>query len=144
MPGDLAAKMDPWVAPIWGNFETILGHETYEELKADCPVKIVPFAYLRGRTLLNAHILVDEAQNVTTAQMEKILGRLGKNSKMVFSGDSRQCDLKPHSSGLPFLTWLGEAKLQGINSIEFTVNHRHPILDQVLTYYEVYNGKIPA
>lgn len=147
LPGDLAQKMDPWVQPIWGNFETILSNgeskETYFEFQMDNPVKIVPFGFLRGRTLTNSYVIIDEAQNVNTKQMEKILGRLGRNSKMIFCGDARQCDLKRTGSGLPFLQWIGQKHVNGIKSVELTENHRHPILDEILPLYEQLNGIIP-
>lgn len=137
LPGDISEKMDSWVAPIWGNLETLLQQEGIEELQKDGIIDLSPLAYLRGRTFTRSFTIVDEAQNVSHKQMEKIISRLGKRSKIILCGDERQCDL-PSSvpSGLPFLQWLGNKKIPEIQTVKLTTNHRHPLVQKVLGYYE--------
>lgn len=137
LPGGIDEKMEAWVSPIIGNLELLLGKEGLEELYRDSRLQLSPLAYLRGRTFLRSYTIVDEAQNVTHKQMEKILTRLGKNSKIILCGDTRQCDLPRRAvSGLPFLEWLGSKKIPEIQTIELTTNHRHPLVKKLLNYYE--------
>ena len=94
LPGNIKEKMDPWLAPIYHNLHMLYSKEKVQKLLDDETIEIVPFAFLRGRTFLNALVIVDEAQNVTHSQMETVIGRLGKHSKMVICGDLAQIDLK--------------------------------------------------
>ena len=109
LPGNIKEKMDPWLAPIYHNLHMLYSKEKVQKLLDDETIEIVPFAFLRGRTFLNALVIVDEAQNVTHSQMETVIGRLGKHSKMVICGDLAQIDLKDkRETGFSFLTRLEE------------------------------------
>ena len=120
LPGNIKEKMDPWVAPIYGNMYQI---------------EIVPVSYMRGRTFTNSVVLVDECQNLDNAQTLMILQRIGRDSKMFFCGDVGQVDLKrQRDSGLAFLSSIKQVK--GIHTIELLENYRHPILKDLLEVYE--------
>jgi len=104
LPGDLQAKMDPWLAPVYHNLNMLYGEEKIKKELEAGRIEIVPFAFMRGRTFVDSFIIVDEAQNVTHSQMETVIGRLGKNSKMVICGDMAQIDLKDkRETGFSFL-----------------------------------------
>jgi phosphate starvation-inducible PhoH-like protein len=103
LPGDLKDKMDPWLAPIYANLGMLYNKEKIEKLVEEDIIEIVPFAFMRGRTFPNSMIIVDECQNITHSQTEMMIGRLGKNGKMVFCGDMSQCDLpNKKDSGFDF------------------------------------------
>ena len=110
-----------------------------EKLIQEGTIEIVPLAFMRGRTLLDACIIVDEAQNVTHTQMEMVIGRLGMNSKMVICGDVSQIDLKSKKeSGFGFLGTV-EANVKGFRIFTLKQNHRHPIVPNILEIYKNYN-----
>ena len=110
-----------------------------EKLMSEDTIEISPISFLRGRTFVNAFVIVDESQNVTKTQMEMILSRLGMNSKMILTGDSSQTDLKSKKdSGLPHLLTLAE-KIDGLGVYELKTNHRHPIVDSILSEFENVN-----
>ena len=99
----------------------------------------MPFAFVRGRTFVNSFIIVDEAQNVTHSQMEAILGRLGKESKMVICGDIAQIDLKDKkTSGFSFLARI-EEHVQGFKVFALLQNHRHSIVSPILEVYKTFS-----
>ena len=105
LPGDLKEKMDPWLAPIYHNLYMLYGKDKVDKELERGNIEIVPFAFMRGRTFVSSFVIVDEAQNVTQDQMETVLGRLGKGSKMVICGDLAQIDLKvKKENGFYFLT----------------------------------------
>ncbi len=140
LPGDLKEKMDPWLAPIYSNLYMLYEKEKIDALLADGVIEILPFPFMRGRTLLNACVIVDEAQNVTMSQMEMALGRLGVGSKIIICGDSSQIDLKTKKeSGLDFLNTLA-ARIEQVKVIVLKKNHRHPIVPEILEVYKEYNG----
>lgn len=93
LPGDLKEKVDPYLRPIYDSLFTILGVETTSRLMDRGLIEVAPLAYMRGRTLDDAFVILDEAQNTTHAQMKMFLTRLGFNSKMVVNGDQTQIDL---------------------------------------------------
>ena len=93
LPGDLREKMEPWMQPIYSNFYQLYNKEKIDKILETGQVEIVPLAFMRGRTFLDAFIIVDEAQNCTNDQMEMITSRLGLRSKMVICGDTQQVDL---------------------------------------------------
>jgi len=137
LPGKLEDKMDPWVAPIYGNMYQLLRKERVDKMIADGAIEIVPVSYMRGRTFTNSCIIVDETQNVTHEQSLMILQRIGVGSKMLFCGDTDQIDLKNYSdTGLKFLQSINS--VQGLHTINLLENHRHPILEEVLEVYENY------
>ena len=136
LPGDLKEKMDPWLAPIYHNLYMLYGKEKVDKEIEYGNIEIVPFAFMRGRTFVDAFVIVDEAQNVTHDQMETVLGRLGKNSKMVICGDLAQIDLKvKKETGFSFLTRI-EEQVQGFRVFALKANHRHEIVSPILKVYQ--------
>ena len=136
LPGNIKEKMDPWVSPIQANMFQLYSKQKIEKLMNDDIIEIAPISFLRGRTFVNACVIVDESQNVTKAQMEMILSRLGMNSKMILTGDISQIDLKQKKdSGLPYLFNMN-GKIEGLGVYELKTNHRHPIVDSILKYFE--------
>jgi phosphate starvation-inducible PhoH-like protein len=136
LPGNIKEKMDPWLAPIHANMFMLYSKEKIEKMIAEDKIEIAPISFLRGRTFVNACVIVDESQNVTKAQMEMILSRLGINSKMMLTGDSAQIDLKnKKDSGLPHLYDMKD-KINGLGVYELKTNHRHPIVDDILSYFD--------
>ena len=138
LPGDIREKMDPWLAPIYHNLHALYNKEKIEkELQAE-NIEIVPFAFMRGRTFVDSFIIVDEAQNVTHSQMEAVIGRLGKGSKMVICGDMAQIDLKnKKDTGFSFLNRI-EENVKGFVTHSLLQNHRHTIVSPVLKVYETF------
>ena len=135
LPGDIREKMDPWLAPIYHNLHMLYNKEKVQKLLDDGIIEIVPFAFLRGRTFVNAFVIVDEAQNVTHNQMETVIGRLGKNSKMVICGDMAQIDLRDkRETGFSFLSRI-EENVEGFLTHSLEQNHRHEIVAPVLNVY---------
>ncbi len=100
LPGDLSEKVNPYLQPIYDALNEIVGVERVTRLIEKKVIEIAPLAYMRGRTLNDAFIILDEGQNTTIAQMEMFLTRLGKNSKAVITGDVTQIDLPNAFSGL--------------------------------------------
>jgi len=136
LPGDLQAKMDPWLAPIYHNLFMLYSEEKVRKEMEEGRIEIVPFAFMRGRTFVNSFVIVDEAQNVTHDQMETVIGRLGKNSKMVICGDLAQIDLKiKKDTGFSFLTRI-EEHVKGFRVFSLLQNHRHPIVTPILKIYQ--------
>jgi len=136
LPGNIKEKMDPWVSPIQANMFQLYSKQKIEKLMHEDVIEIAPISFLRGRTFVNACVIVDESQNVTKAQMEMILSRLGINSKMMLTGDISQIDLKQKKdSGLPYLFNMNN-KIEGLGVYELKTNHRHPIVDSILKYFE--------
>lgn len=114
LPGDLKEKVDPYLTPLYDALSNMLGLEQMAKYLANGNIEIAPLAYMRGRTLHNAYIILDEAQNTSIAQMKMFLTRLGFHSKMIISGDISQIDLKEYTS-----SGLVDAlqRLQGIDDI---------------------------
>jgi len=109
LPGDIREKMDPWLAPIYHNLFMLYDEAKVRKEMDNGNIEIVPFAFMRGRTFLDSFVIVDEAQNVTHSQMETVIGRLGRGSKMVICGDLAQIDLKDkRETGFSFLARLEE------------------------------------
>lgn len=136
LPGNIKEKMDPWVAPIHANMYMLYGKQKIDKYINDNTIEIAPISFLRGRTFVDSCVIVDESQNVTKAQMEMILSRLGVNSKMILTGDSSQTDLKSKKdSGFPYLFNMA-GKIAGFGAYELKTNHRHPIVDNILNYFE--------
>jgi len=136
LPGDLQAKMDPWLAPIYHNLYILYNEEKVKKELEEGRIEIVPFAFMRGRTFVNAFVIVDEAQNVTHSQMETVIGRLGKGSKMVICGDLAQIDLKDRrETGFSFLSRI-EEHVPGFKTVNLEKNHRHEIVSPILKVYQ--------
>ena len=136
LPGDLKEKMDPWLAPIYHNLYMLYGKDKVDRELEKGNIEIVPFAFMRGRTFVKSFVIVDEAQNVTHDQMETVLGRLGKGSKMVVCGDLAQIDLKvKKETGFSFLTRI-EEQVNGFKIFSLKQNHRHEIVSPILKVYQ--------
>lgn len=136
LPGDLREKMDPWLAPIYHNLYMLYGKDKIDKEIEYGNIEIVPFAFMRGRTFVDSFVVVDEAQNVTHEQMETVLGRLGKGSKMVVCGDIAQIDLKfKKDSGFSFLSRV-EEHVEGFKVFALKQNHRHEIVSPILKVYQ--------
>lgn len=143
LPGDLKEKVDPYLRPIYDALFAILGKEHTERLIDREVIEVAPLAYMRGRTLDNAFIILDEAQNTTTAQMKMFLTRLGFGSKMVVNGDVSQIDLPPRvKSGLVQAQTILQDVPQ-IQMIHFDASDvvRHPIVAAIVGAYDHYNEK---
>jgi phosphate starvation-inducible PhoH-like protein len=140
LPGGLKEKMDPWLAPIYANLYMLYNKEQIDKMVECQDIEILPFAFVRGRTFVNAVIIVDEAQNVNNLQTEMIIGRLGLNSKMIFCGDTSQIDLRnKKESGIDFFKIL-ETRVEGVKVIVLKENHRHPIVPNILDVYKEYSS----
>ena len=138
LPGDLKEKVDPYLRPLYDALYDMLGVETTNALIEKQVIEIAPLAYMRGRTLENAIIILDEAQNATIDQLKMFLTRLGFNSKMIVTGDCSQVDLpKSAKSGLKIAsTMLADLKEVGV--IDFTVYDvvRHPLVGKIIEKFE--------
>ena len=142
LPGDLKEKVDPYLRPLYDALYEVLGKKQVEDLIEKGVIEIAPLAYMRGRTLENAYVILDEAQNTTYNQMKLFLTRLGFNSKMVVTGDITQIDLpKRIESGLVNSIKLLDG-VAGIKIIEFERIDviRHPLVQKVLERYEEYES----
>ena len=126
LPGDLKEKVDPYLMPIYDALDLILGSEQKDKLIEKGIIEIIPLAYMRGRTLDEAFVILDEAQNTTDKQMLMFLTRLGFNSKMIVNGDPSQIDLNisRNRSGLI----IAKDKLSGIDSISFIEFNNHDVV----------------
>ena len=139
LPGSMKEKMDPWLAPIYANLYMLYSKQVIDKMVDNQEIEIVPFAFVRGRTFVNACVIVDEAQNVNSNQTEMIVGRLGLNSKMIFCGDTSQIDLRnKKESGIDFFKTL-ESRVEGVKVITLQQNHRHPIVPEILNVYKEYD-----
>ncbi len=128
--------MDPWIQPIYQNMYALYDKVKVEKLIEDGKIEIVPLAFMRGRTFLDACIIVDEAQNVTHEQMEMISTRIGLRSKMVVCGDDHQVDLRSRGdSGFRFL-YAASRKVKNMSGVTLLKNHRDPIVDDLIEIYE--------
>lgn len=136
LPGNLKEKLDPWLAPIYSNLYLLYSREYVDKLLDEGVIEVLPFAFMRGRTLVDSFIIVDEAQNVSHNQTEMIMSRLGLGSKMVICGDTSQIDLKnKKESGMAFFTTL-ENRVKGFKIITLKQNHRHSIVPEILEIYK--------
>ena len=135
LPGDLREKMDPWVQPIYQNMFLLYDKSKVERHIEKSEIEIVPVSFMRGRTFVNSIVIVDEAQNVTHDQMEMIVTRLGKGSKMIVCGDTHQVDLKKkEDSGFKFL-YNGAKKIKEMQSITLVTNNRADVVQDLIDYY---------
>ena len=144
LPGDLSQKVDPYLRPLYDGLYEMLGIERTEKLLANGIVEIAPLAYMRGRTLNNSFIIVDESQNTTKEQMKMVLTRMGFNSYLVINGDLTQIDLQKNvTSGL--LNAIDVLKdTNGIGFTNFSSRDvvRHPLVRKIIDAYEYFEDKI--
>ncbi|MBA2878927.1 phosphate starvation-inducible PhoH-like protein [Anoxybacillus kamchatkensis] len=138
LPGDLKEKVDPYLRPLYDALHDVLGHEHTQRLIERGAIEIAPLAYMRGRTLDDAFVILDEAQNTTPSQMKMFLTRLGFGSKMVITGDISQVDLpKGVRSGLA----IAKDILTNVSGISFVFLEqadvvRHPLVGKIIAAYE--------
>lgn len=138
LPGDLKEKVDPYLRPIYDSLFTILGVETTSRLMDRGLIEVAPLAYMRGRTLDDAFVILDEAQNTTHAQMKMFLTRLGFNSKMVVNGDQTQIDLPGRARSGLLESEKILANVEQVKFIKFSFNDvvRHPVVAKIVKAYE--------
>ena len=137
LPGDLSQKIDPYLVPLFDSLEYFFGNENLAYLIEKRNIEIVPLAYMRGRTLNNACIILDEAQNATKSQIKMFLTRLGENSKIIITGDESQIDLySKENSGLQKTRKI-LSKIEEISVMEFqnTDIVRNPIVSKILEIF---------
>ena len=140
LPGDLQSKIDPYLRPLYDALFEMLGSENYQRYRERGTIEIAPLAYMRGRTLDNSFIILDEAQNTTPEQMKMFLTRLGFNSKAVVTGDLSQTDLPfGKKSGLSIAKNVLK-DIDGIGIFEFTERDvvRHSLVRKIISAYEKY------
>lgn len=138
LPGDMQEKIDPYLRPIYDALHDMLPQEQVVRMMAGGQIEIAPLAFMRGRTLSNAYVVLDEAQNTTQMQMKMFLTRMGEGSKMVINGDASQTDLpKGVLSGLADARRLLK-RIDDIAFIEFTAADvvRHPLVAQIINAYD--------
>ena len=143
LPGDLQSKIDPYLRPLYDALYQIMGAESFAKNMEKGLIEVAPLAYMRGRTLDNAYIILDEAQNTTPAQMKMFLTRIGFGSKVVVTGDASQKDLAPGTqSGLD----VAMRVLRNIDEIAFCELTskdvvRHPLVQKIVNAYEMYEKR---
>ncbi len=138
LPGDLNEKIDPYLTPIWGALDDILGPQLLAKKRETKEIEVAPLAYMRGRTLSYAYVIIDEAQNTTRMQMKMILTRLGEGSKMVVTGDPSQIDLPNRGdSGLVHAVHLLD-KVEGVGKAELKAEDivRHELVARIVRAYD--------
>ncbi|MEI2725377.1 MAG: PhoH family protein [Verrucomicrobiota bacterium] len=143
LPGDLYEKILPYLRPLHDALQDMLPADEIQKLTERTTIEIAPLAYMRGRTLNNAFIILDEAQNSTTEQMLMFLTRLGHGSKAVITGDETQVDLPPHRHSGLLEAHRVLRKVDGIAVIEFDKRDvvRHPLVQRIISAYEEHRGK---
>ncbi len=137
LPGDLQNKVDPYLRPLYDALGEMFGLETYQKLIEKGVIEIAPLAYMRGRTLSNSYVILDEAQNTTKEQMKMFLTRLGENSKMLITGDVTQIDLpQGKESGLINATRILK-NIEGIEIVKLTHKDvvRNPLVAEIVKAY---------
>ena len=143
LPGDLQSKIDPYLRPLYDALYQIMGAESFQKNSEKGLIEVAPLAYMRGRTLDNAFIILDEAQNTTPAQMKMFLTRIGFGSKVVITGDSTQKDLPSgQTSGLDVAINVVK-NIDGISICQLTSRDvvRHPLVQKIVKAYEDYEQK---
>ena len=143
LPGDLQTKVDPYLRPLYDALQEMFGMENYLKLMEKGVIEIAPLAYMRGRTLSNAFIILDEAQNTTCEQMKMFLTRMGDGSKVVVTGDVTQIDLPDGKrSGLKHAISILK-NIEGIETVTLTAKDivRHPLVMQIVRAYERENTR---
>lgn len=143
LPGDLLSKINPYLRPLLDALGEMIDYDQVKRHMADDVIEVVPLAYMRGRTLNNAFIIMDEAQNTTVAQMKMFLTRMGANSKVVVSGDTSQVDLPSHTrSGLTDAIFRLK-HIEGVGYVTLTKADivRHRLVEAIVQAYEEGTGR---
>jgi phosphate starvation-inducible PhoH-like protein len=138
LPGDLNEKVDPYLAPIWEALDQIIGADAVRRRRDKGEIEVAPLAFMRGRTLAHAFVIVDEAQNTSRLQMKMVLTRLGEGARMVVTGDPSQVDLlNPRDSGLSHAIRLLRG-VEGVGVSTFTAEDvvRHPLVARIVRAYD--------
>jgi len=138
LPGDLAEKVDPYLQPIWDAFRSQMNENDLKARRERRQIEVAPLAFMRGRTLSNAFVIVDESQNATILQMKMVLTRLGEGSRMVVTGDPSQIDLvRPDQSGLAHAIHILSG-VQGVEVIRFATQDvvRHRLVAKIVEAYQ--------
>lgn len=138
LPGDLQEKVNPYLRPLYDALQEMLGADSYAKMLERGIIEIAPLAYMRGRTLSNAYVILDEAQNTTKEQIKMFLTRLGENSKMIITGDLTQVDLpKGQASGLKHAIKILK-NIDDIGIIKLSERDvvRHPLVQKIVKAYE--------
>jgi phosphate starvation-inducible PhoH-like protein len=138
LPGDLNEKVDPYLAPIWQALDDILGPEAVRRRRDKGEIEVAPLAFMRGRTLSHAFVIVDEAQNTSRLQMKMVLTRLGEGARMVVTGDPSQVDIvNPRDSGLSHAVKLLHG-VEGVGVAEFKAEDvvRHKLVERIVRAYD--------
>ncbi|QNM05844.1 PhoH family protein [Qiania dongpingensis] len=146
LPGDLQSKIDPYLRPLYDALYEIMGADSYLHNAEKGLIEVAPLAYMRGRTLDNAYIILDEAQNTTPAQMKMFLTRIGFGSKVIVTGDMSQRDLSGDGpSGLDMAVKVLR-KIEEISFIRLSSKDivRHPLVQKIVQAYEAYESKSPS
>ena len=140
LPGDLQSKVDPYLRPLYDALQEFLGLETYRQLTERGAIEVAPLAYMRGRTLNSAYIILDEAQNCSVEQMKMFLTRFGEGSRVVVTGDITQIDLpRERRSGLVHaLEVLSDVKGVSIVRLSHKDVVRHELVQRIIRAYEAY------
>lgn len=144
LPGDLRDKLDPYLQPLYDALWDMMPMQKLMTLMEDKVIEIAPLAFMRGRTLDNAYVILDEAQNATSSQLKMFLTRMGKNAKFFITGDITQIDLpKNQQSGLI----LADRILRGVKGIDFIYMEnkdvvRHHLVTKIITRYEAYESEV--
>ncbi|MCI8267076.1 MAG: PhoH family protein [Lachnospiraceae bacterium] len=144
LPGDLQSKVDPYLRPLYDALYQIMGADSFQKNMEKGLIEVAPLAYMRGRTLDNAYIILDEAQNTTPAQMKMFLTRIGFGSKVIVTGDASQKDLAVGTqSGLDVAEKV-LAKISDIAMIRMTSRDvvRHPLVQKIVKAYEDYESRL--
>ena len=139
LPGDLAEKVDPYLRPLYDALYDLTDRDQIERLLAKGAIEVAPLAFMRGRTMNDSFMILDEAQNTTSEQMKMFLTRIGYNSKAVITGDITQIDLQGRASGLV----EAQGVVGGIDGIRFVLFDetdvvRHPLVQRIIRAYESY------
>ncbi|MEF9864700.1 MAG: PhoH family protein, partial [Christensenellaceae bacterium] len=143
LPGDLQTKVDPYLRPLYDALYDFMGADAYARLSEKGVIEVAPLAYMRGRTLSDAFIILDEAQNCTLEQMKMFLTRFGENAKVVVTGDVTQIDLpKERASGLvKSVEILKNIENIGLVSLSHKDVVRHPLVKNIIKAFEKYENK---
>ena len=146
LPGDLNEKVDPYLAPIWEALNDILGRDDVRRRRDKGEIEAAPIAFMRGRTLAHAYIIVDEAQNTSRLQMKMVLTRLGEGARMVVTGDPTQVDLlNVRDSGLSHAVGLLDG-VKGVAVARFAAEDvvRHPLVERIVRAYDAASAQSPT
>jgi phosphate starvation-inducible PhoH-like protein len=144
LPGDMKEKIDPYMQPLYDALNDFLPQKQLAKMMEEKRIEIAPLAFMRGRTLANAYVVLDEAQNATTMQMKMFLTRLGEGSRMVITGDRTQVDLpRGTTSGLADAERI-LAGVRGVSFNYFTSKDvvRHPLVARIIEAYEAHDGSV--